>query len=59
LAILLAARWVDNVMTLLIIGILGGFALSSVVSNAVTALIGSPVIIWFILKRRKRQGSVV
>ena len=32
LAILIAARWVDNVMTLLIIGILGGFALGSVVS---------------------------
>ncbi len=31
-AILIAARWVDNVMTLLIIGILGGMALSSVVS---------------------------
>ncbi len=32
LAILVAARWVKNVMTLLIVGILGGFALSSVVS---------------------------
>lgn len=32
LAILVAARWVRDVMTLLIIGILGGFALSSVVS---------------------------
>lgn len=32
LAILIAAHWVDNVMTLLIIGILGGFALGSVVS---------------------------
>ncbi len=32
LAILIAARWVRDVMTLLIIGILGGFALSSVVS---------------------------
>ena len=32
LAILIAARWVKDVMTLLIIGILGGFALSSVVS---------------------------
>lgn len=31
-AILIAARWVDNVMTLLIIGLLGGFALNSVVS---------------------------
>lgn len=32
LAILIAARWVKDVMTLLIVGILGGFALSSVVS---------------------------
>lgn len=32
LAILIAARWVKDVMTLLIVGILGGFALSSMVS---------------------------
>lgn len=32
MAILIAARWVDNVMTLLIIGLLGGLALGSVVS---------------------------
>lgn len=31
-AILLCARWVDNVMTLLIVGLLGGFALNAVVS---------------------------
>ncbi len=31
-AILIAARWVDNVMTLLIVGILGGMALGAVVS---------------------------
>jgi iron complex transport system permease protein len=31
-AILLCARWVDNVMTLLIIGLLGGFALNAIVS---------------------------
>lgn len=30
--ILLAAQWVENVMTLLIIGLLGGYALNSVVS---------------------------
>lgn len=32
LAILICARWVENVMTLLIIGLLGGFALNGVVS---------------------------
>ena len=31
-AILLCARWVENVMTLLIIGLLGGFALNAIVS---------------------------
>ncbi len=30
--ILLCSRWVDNVMTLLIIGLLGGFALNAIVS---------------------------
>ncbi len=32
LTILLCSRWVENVMTLLIIGLLGGFALNAVVS---------------------------
>jgi len=32
LLILLCARWVDNVMTLLIVGLLGGFALNAIVS---------------------------
>lgn len=31
-AILICARWVDNVLTLLIIGLLGGFALNAIVS---------------------------
>lgn len=32
LAVLLCARWVENVMTLLIVGLLGGFALNAIVS---------------------------
>ena len=59
---LVVSRRVQDTMTLLILGLLFGYATSAIVSillqftlNAVTALIGTPVVTWVILKNLSRH----